>query len=66
MANSLNKNLNTGDRIELNDGRIVTCKGGFGAVSFTSGTALFIEHNNGKRERVSGYDIKHIVERIPV
>ena len=62
MANSLNVNLDKGQTIELNDGRIVTVKGGFGMMSFTSGEALFIEDGNGTKDRVSGYDIKRLIK----
>lgn len=63
MGNSLNANLDEGQIVELNDGRIVVCKGGFGMMSFTSGTALMVEDANGTKERVSGYDIKRLVEK---
>lgn len=62
MANSLNVNLEKDQTIELNDGRVVCVKGGFGMMSFTSGKALFIEDGNGTKDRVSGYDIKRIVK----
>ena len=62
MANSLNVNLDKGQTIELNDGRIVTVKGGFGMMSFISGEALFIEDENGTKDRVSGYDIKRLIK----
>ena len=62
MANSLNVNLDVGEIIELNDGRIVTVRGGFGMASFTTGQALLIEDANGNKGRVSGFDIKRLVK----
>lgn len=62
MANALNVNLVEGQKVEMNDGRIVTCKGGFGMMSFTSGTALFVETATGERIRVSSHDVKKLVD----
>ena len=62
MASSLNANLEKGQKVELKDGRIVTVKGGFGMMSFTSGEALFIEDECGVKFRVSGYDINRLIK----
>ncbi len=62
MANALNVNLEKGQTIELNDGRIVKAHGGFGMVSFTSGQALIVDLPDGSTERVSGYDLKRVVK----
>ena len=61
MANSLHVNLEKGQKIELNDGRIVEARGGFGMESFTSGQALMVKLPNGETELVSGYDLKRVV-----
>ena len=63
MANSLNVNLEKGQKVELQDGRIVTCVGGFGMMSFTSGQALMIKDKCGVAFRASGYDVKRLVEK---
>lgn len=63
MANSLNVNLEKDQAVVLKSGDVVYCKGGFGMNSFTSGTALFVEDENGKKGRVSGFDIDRLVEK---
>ena len=62
MANSLGINLTKGQIVELNDGRIVSIRGGFGMTSFTMGTALMVADTNGVHFRVSGYDVKCLVK----
>jgi hypothetical protein len=73
MANALNVNLKKGQKIELKDGRVVAAVSGFGMMSFTMGTALFVIPANqlegllfddmliGQTERVSGYDIARVI-----
>lgn len=55
MANSMNKDL-IGRNVILLDGMKVKVVEGFGAFSFTSGTALCCEYN-GVPCRFNGYDI---------
>ncbi len=62
MGNSLNVNLEKGQRIQLTDGRIVIAIGGFGMASYTSGTALIVKDQTGKTHRVSGHDIQAVLD----
>lgn len=64
MANSLNMNLDDGARVVMKGpgdeaSRTVTVKGGFGAKSFLSGTALFVERN-GQSMRMDGMEMEKL------
>jgi len=66
--NSLNEELKDGDKVIMNSKIyndktcVFICGGGFGAESFTSGTALFGEwESDRKKDRVNSM---HIVRRI--
>lgn len=57
MANSLGLNLKKGDKLVMNGGEVAVMGTElFGAMSFTSGTAIAIEIN-GREMRADGYDI---------
>lgn len=61
MANSLNLNLEHGEAVQLTNNQIVYCQSGFGMMSSTIGTALFVADKKGNTFRVSGEDIKCLV-----
>lgn len=71
MANALNENLD-GKRVVIKkkylkeqyhdeEKRTVEVMGGFGAKSFTSGTALFVRWPDGEESRVSGDWVERII-----
>ncbi len=65
--NSLNQNIPDGTKVVMEgdvseEERTVTVKGGFGAMSFTSGTALFAEDRYGNPMRLNAMEIEKIVE----
>ena len=73
MANSLNIDLR-GKTVKFKKGVLkpkyenltaVVDKdsGGFGAVGFTAGTALFVTFSDGEKARMDGYDVLEIVEK---
>ena len=72
MANSLNKNLNGKTVLLKKKGlkpefhaeseRTVKVVGGFGASSFTSGSALLVEFPDKETTRVSGFDVEKIID----
>lgn len=64
--NSLGKNLEEGQKVLMQgDGdeasRTVTVLGGFGMVSFTSGTALLVSNALGERFRMDSMEIVRTV-----
>lgn len=58
MANTLGRNLKAGDKLVMANGAVVEVAEPllFGAMSFTSGSALIVEHH-GDKIKTSGYDI---------
>ena len=66
--NSLNLNLEDGQKVVMQgngseSARTVTVKdGGFGQVSFTSGTALFVEFPDGTTGRMNAMEIEKLAE----
>lgn len=61
MANSLNTNLRVGQAVELPNGEIVHCMGGFGMYSSTAGTAIFVKDKLGNEFRISGQDVLRVI-----
>jgi len=64
--NSLSVNLEKGQKVVMQgDGdeasRTVTVHGGFGMVSFTSGTALMVSSASGERFRMDAMEIERVV-----
>ncbi len=60
MANSLNRNLKVGEKVVMHGGETVLIASDetFGAMSFTSGTALGVRRIGSEETlRCSGYDI---------
>ena len=65
--NSLNIDLEKGQKVVMQGDceeskRTVEVIGGFGMVSFTSGTALFVRLPSGETTRMNGQEIEKIAE----
>jgi len=58
MANALNTIID--NKHIVSRGTVYLCKGGFGAVPFTSGSAVFVENTDGAPGRISGYDVDRL------
>ena len=68
--NSLSVNLEKGQKVVMHgDGdeasRTVTVHGGFGMVSFTTGTALMVKNAVGERFRMDAMEIEQVVSDSP-
>jgi len=68
--NSLDINLKEGQKVVMQghgseEHRTVTVVGGFGMVSFTSGSALFVKTASGESLRMDGHEIEKLVEDSP-
>ncbi len=67
MANSLNMDLDKGQRVVMQgegteEERTVEAIGGFGMVSFTSGTALFVKFPDGGTGRMDAREIEKLAK----
>jgi len=65
MANSLGLNLTEGQKVVMQghgseESRTVEVCGGFGMVSYTAGSALFVKTLSGDSFRMSGYEIEKL------
>ena len=65
MANSLNINLANGQKVVMHGvgsekDRTVEVIGGFGQMSFTSGTALIVKFSDGSTGRMNSQEIEKL------
>jgi len=68
--NSLDINLKEGQKVVMQgegseESRTVTVTGGFGMISFTSGSALFVKTASGEALRMDSHEIEKLVEDSP-